>query len=68
MNGRTIFRRFRSPEAAQSAVGSSVDYGGKRYVCTGFNDLGCLYWRAAGTKRDVYCAGIDAAAGYPEGN
>lgn len=62
-----IFKRFRSVEDADRALGASVDYEGHTYFCTGHNDLGCLYWRRSDWRgKTVYSASIDRAAGFPQ--
>ena len=57
---RALFQRFRSYDEASAAIGRKIKYQNKGHTCSGFNDLGCLYWTKDGTKQDYYGEGLDA--------
>lgn len=62
-----LFRRFRSHEDAERALGVSVEFEGHVYRCVGHNDLGCLYWRRSDWKeKSIYWDSLDRAAGFPQ--
>lgn len=63
-------QRFRSPEAAQAAIGKEVFRNGSRWRCVDHNDLGCLYWQVVGSDgklkgSQIYDRNLDHRAGFP---
>lgn len=63
----SLFKRFRSVEDAERAIGTVIEFEGHTYTCIGHNDLGCLYWRRSDwSEKSVYWDALDRAAGFPQ--